>query len=81
MSASSMCFFPGRVDAGTSLWILLYWKELSGFFGLVSVIELLVLWIGRVGTAICFASTISLLASREVEGSTLSAAAKEISMY
>ena len=47
----------------------------------VSVIELPVLTNGRVATAVGFTSTISLLASREVEGSTLSAAAKRISLY
>ena len=68
-------------------------REITGLFGrrreLVSgdsllsvpVIEQLVLWIGRVETAICFTSFISLLASWEVEGSKLSAAAKGISLY
>ena len=57
-------FFTGCADAGSSLWLILYCKELSGLF---------------VWTEIVF-TPISLLASWEVEGSRLSAAAKEISM-
>ena len=57
-------FFTGSVDAGSSIWLIMYGIELSGLF----------VWTEFVFTPI------SLLASREVEGSRLSAAAKEISM-
>jgi hypothetical protein len=47
----------------------------------VSNIEKTVLGNGKVETPICFTSTILLLASREIEGSILSVAAKGISLY
>ena len=89
--SSYLYLFSGHVDAGSSL--ILHEKELSGLLGRrcelvsgdslfsVSVIEKLVLWIGKVETPICFTSTILLLASREIEGSILSAATKGISLY
>ena len=91
LMSSYLYLFSGHVDAGSSL--ILHEKELSGLLGRrcelvsgdslfsVSVIEKPVLWNGIVETPICFTSTILLLASREIEGSILSAATKGISLY
>ena len=89
LMSAYLYLFSGH--AGSSL--ILYGKELSGLLGRrcelvsgdslfsVSVIEKPVLWNGKVETPICFTSTILLLASREIEGSILSAVTKGISFY